>query len=136
MQPAARQQLWDQWLLRYWLDRLQSVPAALDEAEIRKMVEWLPHFGDSFPAAVALVIRSPLIRIEHSHVLFELRESDLVTRYPTETAELLIYLCNCVVGYHAADLGTVARRLPALAPDLRRRLDEGLAQVGANPLAV
>lgn len=131
MQPAAKQQLWDQWLLRYWQDRLQSVPAALDEAEIRKMVEWLPHLGDSFPAAVGLVIRSALIQIEHSHVVFELRESDLVTRYPTQTAELLIYLCNCVVGYHAADLGAVAGRLPALAPELRRRLDEGLARVGA-----
>ena len=87
--------------------------------------------GEPRPAEV-MAVRSPTIRIEHSHLLFELRESDLVTRYPTETAELLIYLCNCVIGYHAADLGTVAARLPALAPDLRRRLDEGLARVGVQ----
>ena len=91
----------------------------------------LPHLGDAFPVAASLAIRAPTIQIEHSHLLFELRESDLVIRYPTETAELLIYLCNCVVGYHVADLSTVAARLPALAPDLRRRLDEGLARVGA-----
>jgi len=132
MQPAAKQQLWDSWLLRYWQGRQQAVPAAIDEAEIRKMVEWLPHLGDSFPEAVLLAVHSPTIRIEHSHLLYELRESDLVTRYPTETAELLIYLCKCVVGYNSSDLGRVAARLPPLPSDLKRRLDEGLARVGAN----
>lgn len=132
MQPTAKQELWDRWLLHYWQERQQAVPAALDEAEIRKMLEWLPHLGDSFPVAVLLAVRSPTIRIRHSHLLFELRENDLVTRYPTETAELLIYLCNCVIDYQAADLGTVAARLPPLAPDLKRRLDEGLARVGVH----
>ncbi len=132
MQPTAKQQLWDRWMLRYWQGRQQAVPAALGEAEIREMLEWLPHLGESFPAAVSLAIRSPTIRIEHSHLLYELRVSDLVSRYPTETAELLIYLCNCEVGYHAADMGTVAARLPPLAPDLTRRLEEGLARVGAS----
>ena len=130
MQPAAKQELWDRWLLRYWRERLQAVPAALDEAEIRKMLEWLPHLGDSFPMAISLAVRAPTIRIEHSQLLFKLRESNLVTRYATETAELLIYLCNCV-GYHTADLGSVAARLTALAPNLKRKLDEGLARAGA-----
>lgn len=132
MQPTAKQQLWDRWLCRYWQERLQAVPAALDEAEIRKMLEWLPHLGDSFPEAVSLAVRSPAIRIEHSHSLYDLRENDLVTRYPTETAELLIYLCNCVVGYHATNMAVVSARLPALAPNLRQRLDEGLARIGAK----
>lgn len=87
---------------------MQGVLAALDEAEIRKMLEWLPHLGDVFPTAVALIVRSSRIRIEHSQGLFELRKSDLVTRYPSETAELLIHLCNCVDG-HAAWSTTPAR---------------------------
>jgi hypothetical protein len=130
MQPAAKQQLWERWLHRYWQDRLQGVLAALDEAEIRKMLEWLPHLGNLFPVAAMLAVRGPVIRIEHSHLLFELRKSEVVNCYPTETAQLLIYLCNCVVGYHAADLSTVSARLPALVPELRRRLDEGLARAG------
>lgn len=132
MQPTAKQQLWDRWLFRYWKERQQAVPAALDEGEIREMLEWLPKLAESFPVAVSLATRSPPIRIEHSHLPYELRESGLVTRYPTETAELLIYLCNCVVSYHTADLSTVAARLPTLVPDLRRRLDEGLVRVGAK----
>jgi len=131
MQPAAKQQLWEGWLHRYWQGRLQGVLAALDEAEIRKMLEWLPKLGDLFPAAAVLAARGPVIRIEHSHVLFELRESDVVDSYPTQTAELLIYLCRCVVGYHVTDLATISARLTEIPADVRKSLDEALAQVGA-----
>lgn len=130
MQQATKQQLWDGWLRRYWQDRLQGVLAALDETEIRKMLEWLPHLGDAFPDAAALAIRFPPIRIEYSDVLFNLRESELVTRFPAETAELLIYLSNCIVGYHAADLATINARLPPIPPQLRRRVDEAFARAG------
>jgi hypothetical protein len=130
MQQAAKQQLWDRWLKSYWENRLQGVLAALDETESREMLEWLPHLGDAFPAGTALVVRFPPIRIEHSHVLFELRESDLVTRFPAETAELLIYLSGCHVGYHAADLATIDARLPPIPAQLRRRVDEAFARAG------
>lgn len=130
MQQAAKQKLWDDWLHGYWENRMQGVLAALDEAEIRKMLDWLPHLGDSFPDAVALAVCFPAIQIEHSHVLFELRESDLVTRFPTETAELLIYLAGCTVGYHAADLATIEARLPLISAQVRSSLDEAFARAG------
>lgn len=130
MDQPAKQQLWTDWLHRYWQDRLQGVLAALDAAEIRKMLEWLPHLGDAFPDAVALAVRSPAIDIEHSHVLYELRESELVTQFPTETAKLLIYLANCVIGYHAADLATIGARLPPIPAELRRSVDEALVHAG------
>jgi hypothetical protein len=130
MQQAAKQKLWDGWLRSYWENRLQGVLAGLDEAEIRKMLEWLPHLGDSFPDAVALAVRFPTIQIEHSHVLYELRESDLVTRFPTETAELLIYLAGCAVGYHADDLAKIEARLPPIPAQVRSSLDEAFARAG------
>jgi hypothetical protein len=130
MQPAAKQQLWNGWLHRYWQDRLQGVLAALDEAEIRKMLEWLPHLGDAFPDAVALAVLSPALRIEHSLVLYELRRSEVVTRFPAETAELLIYLASGTVGYHAADLAAVDARLPPIPPQVRGRVDEAFARAG------
>jgi len=130
MQEVAKQQLWNGWLRRYWQDRLQGVLAALDEAEIREMLEWLPHLGNTFPDAVALAVRSPAIRIEHNIVLHELRESELVTRFPAETAELLIYLASCTVGYHAAELEGVDARLPPIPAQLRSRVDEAFARAG------
>lgn len=132
MQQPAKQQLWDGWLRRYWQDRLQGVLEALDDAEIRKMLEWLPQLGDVFPDAVALAVRSPAIRIEHSHVIHELRESELVTRFPAETAELLIHLAACVVGYHATDLAEVDARLPPIPAQLRGRVDEAFARAGVS----
>lgn len=130
MKQAAKQQLWNSWLHDYWQNRLQGVLAALDETEIRTMLEWLPHLGDAFPNAVALAAIFPTIRIEHSHVLFELRESDLVTRFPTETAELLIYFSNCEIGYHADDLAKINARLPEIPAQVRKKLDEAFARAG------
>ncbi len=130
MQLPAKQQLWNCWLRRYWQHRIQGVLATLDEAEIRAMLEWLPHLGDAFPDAVALAVRCPKIRIEHSHALYELRESELVTRFPAETAELLIYLAGCTFGYRADDLTKVEARLPLIPAKIRIRLDEAFAHAG------
>lgn len=130
MQQEAKKQLWDGWLHRYWQDRLQGVLAPLDEAEIRSMLEWLPQLGDAFPDAVALATRCPAIRIEHSHMLHELQKSELVTRFPVETAELLIYLANCTVGYHAAYLAKTDALLPPIPAQLRGRVDEAFARAG------
>jgi hypothetical protein len=131
MQQSAKQQLWEVWLRRYWQDRLQGVLAPLDEAEIRKMLEWLPHLGIAFPDAVGLAIQFPLIRIEHSHLLFELRESEAVTLFPVETAELLIfYLSGGSPGYHATYLAEIYARLPPIPPSVRERVDEAFALAG------
>lgn len=132
MSLNTRQTLWKRWLQRYWQSRLQSVPLPLDETEVRKMLEWLPHLGELFPYGVSLAVATPVVRIEHSYLTYELRESVLVTQFPTQTAELLIYLCNCGPGYHATDIGTIAQRLPALEPALRRRLDEAMARAGCQ----
>ncbi|MFP5465117.1 MAG: hypothetical protein ACLGHR_10155, partial [Gammaproteobacteria bacterium] len=94
------------------------------------ILEWLPHLGDAFPDGVDLVVRSPEIRIEHSNVLYELRESELVQRFAVETAELLIYLANCLPGYHAADLATIEAILPPIPAQLRRKVDEAFARAG------
>lgn len=130
MQQDAKQRLWDGWLHRYWQDRLQGVFASLDEAEIRGMLGWLPHLGNAFPDAAALAVRFPPIRIEHCHVLYELRESELVTRFPAETAELLIYLATCTIGYSVADLARVDARLPPIPAELRGRVNEAFARAG------
>jgi hypothetical protein len=130
MESAAKQQLWNRWLHRYWQDRLQGVLAALDEAEIRKMLEWLPRLDNAFPDAVNLAVRFPTIRIEHSSVLYELNKSDLVARFPIESSELLIYFATCAVGYHVADLAKLSARLPPIPAQVRSRIDEAFALAG------
>ena len=126
MQPDTKKQMWNRWLHRYWCDRLQGVLAPLEDEEIREMLEWLLHLDEIFPFASLLAIQAKAVAIGHSNLLFGLLNSNLVTRYPAETAALLIYLCKCGIQHHATDLRTVATRLPELAPDLRHRLDEAL----------
>ncbi|UCA12748.1 DUF4020 domain-containing protein [Aeromonas enteropelogenes] len=130
MQPASKQQLWNSWLHRYWQDRLQGVLAALDEDEIRKMLEWLPHLGDAFPDAVALAVRGPKIRIEQSSFLYELSESELVTQFAAATVELLIFLSNDLAGFQRNYLKDIDARLPQLPAQMRQRLDEAFARAG------
>ncbi len=130
MADNTRQDLWDRWLCRYWQNRLQSVPLPLDEAEVRKMMEWLPHLGELFPQGASLAVRAPAAQIMHTSLMYEMGKSDLINRFPAETAELLIYLSSRVPAYHAADINAIAKRLPPLDPELRRRLDESMARVG------
>lgn len=130
--PAGVDKVWEGWLSRYWRDRLQGVLAPLVPRECRKMVEWLPHLGVHFPAGVQLATRMPVLPAEHSHVLFELRTSDLVTRFQEATAQLLIYLSYGVAGYELAYLTEVAARLDALPEPVRLRLQEALVRAGAR----
>lgn len=132
MQQEAKQQLWTGWLSRYWHNRLQGVLAVLDQAEIQKMLEWLPDLGDAYPDAVGLAVRSPVIKMQHSRVAYKLRESDLVTRFPVATAELLIYLAKCLAGYQASYLAEINARLPPVSVQLRSRIDEAFARAGVS----
>ncbi|MFZ1548598.1 MAG: DUF4020 domain-containing protein, partial [Candidatus Nitrotoga sp.] len=124
------QNLWERWLHRYWQNRLNSVPLPLDESEARQMLEWLPHLGEQYPHGVALAVRASITKIEHTNLIYQMKKSDLVTRFPVETAELLIYLCPRVTGYHGRYISIIAKRLPALDPELQRRLGEAMARAG------
>lgn len=130
MGMPARQNLWERWLHRYWQNRSNSVQMPLDESEARQMLEWLPHLGEQYPQGVALAVRASITRIEHTNLTHRMQESDLVTRFPAETAELLIYLCPRVQGYHGKYISMIAKRLPVLDPELQRRLSEAMAHAG------
>lgn len=132
LDPPGIDKVWEGWLSRYWQDRLQGVLAPLVPEECREMVEWLPHLGAHFPEGVQLATRMPALPAEHSHVLFELRTSDLVTRFQEATAQLLIYLSDGVAGYELAYLTEVAARLDALPEPVLRRLQEALVGAGAR----
>lgn len=134
MQQPAKQELWNGWLCDYWQDRIQGVYAPLNEDEIRKMLEWLPHLGDTFPSAVAMAVRFPKIQIKHSHILFELCNSNLVTLFPNETAELLIYLAGSSTSFHAEKLAEIYALLHHVSPQVRDKLDEAFALAGVNKM--
>jgi len=124
------EQLWTRWLSQYWSNRIQAVPAQLDDEEIRGMLDWLPQMGDLFPAAVSLTIASPPCPLNDCHFLWDLKTSDLVTRFPIETANLLIHICSSELGYHVEDIKVIAARMSGLPDSLKQDLDECLARIG------
>lgn len=131
MEPARKRALWERWLKRYWKLRLDGVGAPLDNREIAKMLDWLAHLDDVFDDAVAVAILAPRVVLDHSSLLLALRESELVVQFPEATAQLLIYLCDCVREYMVADLARIAKRLPPLRSEVDRKLKEQLARTGA-----
>lgn len=130
MQNDAKQQLWRNWLFRYWKDRLDGIFALLHEEELQIMLEWLPHLGDAFSDAVRLAVNHPPISISYSRILYALRDSELVSKFPVETAELLIYLAGCFTAHHGDGLSKVRARMPVIPESVRGRLDEAFVRAG------
>jgi hypothetical protein len=127
---SNKQQLWRDWLRQYWEDRLQGILAPLNEFEVFKMLEWLPHLGDVFPEAVALAIRSPAITITDVYALRELRQSKLVQEFPHETAKLLIYFSSCNIEYFTDELECIQADLPPISPEITKELMEAFVLAG------
>ena len=132
MEAGARRRLWDGWLRKYWEIRLDAIPLPLEDHEIIKMLGWTPHLDDIFPEAVSLAVQARRVVENHSSLLMKLRKSDLVERFPEATAQLLIYLGDCVRGHLVADLFKIASRIPPLPSVIDRELKEGLARAGAE----
>ena len=131
MAEAEQQEWWQRWLRRYWENRLQGVPAALEGGEVAHMLNWLPHLTAVFPEAVDLAVqmttRDPL---QNCWVIDEFSindESDLWQRHPESVAKLLIYLWECDLPrsswYSARDLINQLILLDIL-PENQRELQE------------
>lgn len=130
MEAGAKRALWNRWLQQYWMLRLDAVGAPLDGQENAKMLDWLAYLGDMFAEAVELAARAPHVVADHGRLLQALRDGGLAQKSPEATARLLIYLCGCVHGYQAAELGRIAQQLPPLPHEIDRRLREQLARIG------
>jgi hypothetical protein len=97
---------------------------------MKTVLDWLPNLGEQFTAGVSLTVQMPISRLEHCDSIRQLRESDLVLRFPADTAKLVIYLCPILPKYQQGDIVAVVARLPPLDINLKRELDDSLARAG------
>ncbi len=133
MDDAPQREWWRRWLKRYWKNRLRGVPQPLAEDEIRLMIGWLPHFGDSFPAAVDLATTMPPVPLRTSRVLRDLARGDHVGRFPAHVAKILIHLGqNGSPGPQWHGLGNLVDELLGadLPPETQHQLRELAARTG------
>ena len=131
---ALQRDCWDRWLRTYWENRLEGVPAVLDDArEVEIMVGWLLHLEAVFPNAVATATRMPPVALEHSRIVYELDKTDLWTKHPDAVAQLLVYLSKCNAPRHIWSGGPelVDKLLQSSLPEeLKTELRELVATLG------
>ncbi len=132
LDEAQQKELWDRWLKTYWQNRLMGVPAPLDRVEIEEMLEWLVHLPAVFDEAVEIAIGMPLIPLQDSPVLFELRENTLVIEHPESIARLLIYIIDSgSAGAVKFGMRDIVQRLnkTEMEPSIQKQLEEKLATI-------
>jgi hypothetical protein len=121
--PEFAENAFEKWIERYWRRRLESIPMLLEPGEGLEMTDWLLYAGDRFPIAVHLYQRSPIAPSD-SHGMFfqDLEQSDLVARYPSATAALVLSLIRSLTGpiYVPEQLESLVR---ALAERLTSQVD-------------
>ena len=95
MNDEEQRSWWDHWLKEYWQNRLDGIPRTLSACEVKAMLEWLPYFQGVFPEAVDYATRMPLYSIEEPDtIVYEVRATDLWSKYPDATVRLLVYLAG------------------------------------------
>jgi hypothetical protein len=132
--------LWDRWLARYWDRRNQGCPEPLGKAEIRAMVEWLPHLDAVFSSAAKKALSVPAPKYEYTNIYSELLKRRISERYPTELAQLLLHLLPTISpGFNpfCRDLEGLVKGIPvsAIPPDVYKKLCDELARIGCPDAA-
>ncbi len=128
LDEGRQQEWWNVWLKDYWRNRLQGVPAQLHDTEIARMLEWAIRLPGVFSEAVEVAIQMPPVPLTRSYILHDLRESELIGRYPDDLAKFLIHLGR---QDNASWFWVGARETvdKVLAKGLRADLDQGLREL-------
>ncbi len=133
MNDTERKEWWNRWLKRYWENRLQGVPARLDDGEAEDMLDWLRGAGCLFPVMVEIAIRTPLKSFPRSLFHGAVRDGPWL-EHPEYTGRLLVHLANQSTPQPwLSDVPELIARLTEqdLSPELQGELQELLARLGA-----
>lgn len=130
LDEPSKKQLWNDWLCRYWENRHSGVPARLEDREIQIMLSWPLYLGDLFPEAVAQLVKFQKTNIQYNYVIFKSCESDLITKFQTESAKLLIYLIGCSSPQNSSKLKEIYSRLTSIPKEIRTDIDEAFVLAG------
>lgn len=130
-----RQSHWTRWLRTHWKARLQGIPASLQAKEAGAMVTWLLHLEFEFSDAVEIACQSTDLNLEHTHLFWDLGNSELPLKYPDDTARLLcriLELNRKATSYVIYDLSVVMEKLlPSLSSGpLRLELKQRVIESG------
>lgn len=89
---AAQNEWWNVWLKGYWENRLQGVPAPLDDTEIETMFDWTTLLSAVYPQAVDVAVQMRAVPLQQGSIIYRIEKSELANQYPEAVAKFLIHL--------------------------------------------
>ncbi|MYF90466.1 MAG: DUF4020 domain-containing protein [Boseongicola sp. SB0676_bin_33] len=135
MDDAQQREWWERWLQRYWTNRIEGVPALLDDGEIALMFGWLPALKSLFPAAVELALRMPPVPLSASRIMYDLDRGEHWRETPEPVAKLVVHLgkkASPASVWHGAREVLVRLLSRNLPDDLRKQLLELATRLGLS----
>ena len=88
MSDSEQRALWNNWLRQYWENRIDGVPAPLEDFEIESRLTWLAESHSLFAEAVELALRMPAIPVQASMLVRRLNDGEHYEREPDAVADL------------------------------------------------
>ncbi len=91
--PDVQSECWRRWLRRYWLNRIEGVPAPLTAEETAAMFDWLPRLPAVLDEAVRVAVRMRMPKAELPRVSVRgIRDTLPVADHPAPLARLALRL--------------------------------------------
>lgn len=132
MNEIQKENLWNSWLKKYWINRMNNIPMAISDAEGNKMLSWLLKLNALYPEAVELFVSGTQITKADSFFWYNLKEEKWGEKYPEETVKLILYLLNKnAVEYHdVRNIRKILDDMGDLSEESRRKVREGFLAKG------
>ena len=92
LDEARQNEWWSIWLKGYWENRLQGVPAPLDDTEVQTMLDWTAQLSAVYPQAVDLAVQMPDVPLQRGTIIYGIGKTELVNQHPEAVAKFLIHL--------------------------------------------
>src|SRR6266540_617410 len=99
--------VWNGWLKEYWHRRALGLPRPISSREADIMASWAIDLRDFFPEAVRmLALFENHFSFEHSRLLIDLEEKEMIRKFPEAVADLLLLYLKCPRSYLFGDQHT------------------------------
>ena len=92
LDEARQNEWWSIWLKGYWENRLQGVPAPLDDTEVETMLDWTTLLSAVYPQAVDVAVQMRAVPLQRGTIIYHVEKAELVNQYPEAVAKFLIHL--------------------------------------------
>ena len=126
MNETQKENLWNSWLKKYWINRMNNIPVAISEDEGAKMLFWLLKLDSLYPEAVGLFVSGTQITKTDRFFWYKLKEGKWVEKYSEETVKLILYLLNkdAVDYYDVRNIRRILDDMENLSEESRRKVRE------------